>query len=115
MNWTVIYDPEMVLFASDEESAYISESYDVCSIIIQGTSGTYDFHNYSEWTKTRNFLSVDGAIVEDMGECLTVENYITPVTFPRRHYYLYCRDWELILISSYGSRDSSSRRWPNCT
>lgn len=74
--WTFIYDPEMVLFAFDEESAHISRNHDVCSIIIQGTSDTYGFNYYQNGQKTRSFLSIDGDVVENLGECLSIEQHL---------------------------------------
>jgi hypothetical protein len=74
-NWSVIVDPEMVMFADEEACAKVSSEFQIriFGTICEGVSATYGF-NFFQGQKVRGFLSVDGEIIEDVGDPLAGES-----------------------------------------
>lgn len=72
--WSVIFDPEMVMFADEERCSKVSSGYKtrLFGMICESTSGTYGFNLYDN-QKVRGFLSVDGEVFEDYGMPLQEE------------------------------------------
>lgn len=66
--WSVILDPEMVMFADEASCSKVSSEFQtrIFGLICESTSGTYGFNFYNN-QKVRDFLSVNGEVVEDFG------------------------------------------------
>jgi hypothetical protein len=73
--WTIIIDPEMVMFSDEEACIKVSSELKsrVFGMICEGTSGTYGFTLFDN-KKIRGLLSTNSQIVEDFGVQLPSES-----------------------------------------